>query len=48
MQRVPAVMDFNILVDMGRMDPRWPWAEKHGCSRVQTVAANGPLPYILH
>jgi hypothetical protein len=22
MQRVPAVMDFNILVDMGRMDPR--------------------------
>ena len=21
MQRVPAVMDFNILVDMGRMDP---------------------------
>ena len=22
-------------------------AEKHGCSRVQTVVANGPLPYIL-
>ena len=22
MQRVPAVMDFNVLVDMGRMDPR--------------------------
>jgi hypothetical protein len=23
-QRVPAVMDLNILADMGRMDPRWP------------------------
>ncbi len=23
-QRVPTVMDFNILVDMGRMVPRWP------------------------
>jgi hypothetical protein len=28
MQRVPAVMDFNILVDMGRMDPRWLYREK--------------------
>ena len=28
MQRVPAVMDFNILVDMGRMDPRWPSAAR--------------------
>ena len=23
MQGVPAVMDFNVLVDMGRMNPRW-------------------------
>ena len=28
MQRMPAVMDFNVLVDMGRMNPRWLWAEK--------------------
>jgi len=28
MQRVPAVMDFNVLVDMGRMNPRWPYQEK--------------------
>jgi hypothetical protein len=27
MQRVPAVMDLYILVDMGRMAPQWLWAE---------------------
>src|SRR5262249_8047730 len=28
MQGVPAVMDFNVLVDMGRMNPRWPYQGK--------------------
>jgi hypothetical protein len=41
MQRVPAVMDFNILVDMGRMNPRWLWAEKLGCSPVRIAAGSG-------
>ena len=36
MQRVPAVMDLHILVDMGRMDPRWPLGGGHGCSRAAT------------
>lgn len=39
-QRVPAVTDFNILVDMGRMDPRWPWAAKHGYSLDQIAAGS--------
>jgi hypothetical protein len=33
MQRMPAVMDCHILVDMGRMNPRW-----------LSGAATGPLP----
>src|ERR1700759_5587503 len=34
MQRVPAVIDFNVLVDMGRMNPRWPSAGAIGLSLV--------------
>jgi hypothetical protein len=39
MQRVPAVMDLHILVDMGRMDPRWRYREKIASSRAATRAA---------
>ena len=37
-QRVPAVMDLYILVDMGRMTPQWLWAGRHGCSPVRIAA----------
>ncbi|MBK3734262.1 hypothetical protein GAY29_14320 [Azospirillum brasilense] len=40
MQRVPAVMDVNILPDMGRMDGRWLWAEKRGCSAAPIAAGS--------
>jgi hypothetical protein len=43
MQRVPAVMDFNILVDMGRMDPRWLWAGSLGCSVDPIAVVSVPL-----
>jgi hypothetical protein len=43
MQRVPAVMDFNILVDMGRMDPRWLWAGSLGCSVEPIAVVSVPL-----
>jgi hypothetical protein len=42
MQRVRAVMDFNILADMGRMNPRWRWAGRHGCSLVPIAAVSEP------
>src|ERR1700678_4153242 len=35
MQRVPAVMDFYILADMGRMAPQFVWAGKTGCLPVR-------------
>jgi hypothetical protein len=38
MQRVPAVMDFNVLVDMGRMNPRWLSVERTPCSPGPTAA----------
>jgi hypothetical protein len=28
MQRVPTIMDLSVLVDMGRVDPRWLWGRK--------------------
>jgi len=42
MQRVPAVMDFHILADMGRMNPQWLLEESHGCSAALTVAVSVP------
>jgi len=41
MQRVPAVIDFNVLVDMGRMNPRWLWDAGHGCSPVLIAEVRG-------
>jgi hypothetical protein len=41
-QRVPPVMNFNFLPDMGRMTRRLPWGAGHGCSPVPTAAANAP------
>lgn len=31
-ERVPAIVDFNFLPDMGRMNLQCPWAESHGFS----------------
>jgi hypothetical protein len=39
---VPAVMDLNLLPDMGRMTGRLPSAENHGCSPVPTAADSAP------
>ena len=44
MPRVPAVIDFNVLVDMSRMDPRWLWDADHGCSPVLIAVACGLAP----
>jgi hypothetical protein len=33
---MPAVMDFQLPPDMGRMNGRWPWAGKTGPSQVRT------------
>jgi hypothetical protein len=41
-QRMPAVMNLNLLPDMGRMTVRLPWAENHGCSPVPIAADNAP------
>ena len=43
-QRVPTIVDFNFLPDMGRMNRNWPSGGKAGCSRVHLVPANVPLP----
>jgi hypothetical protein len=40
MQRVPAVMDLYILVDMGRMAPRLLWAERTPSLPGRTAAEN--------
>jgi hypothetical protein len=40
---VPAIMDLDVLPDMGRMTGRLPWAESHGCSPVPT-AVDSALP----
>jgi hypothetical protein len=39
---VPAIMDFDLLPDMGRMTGRLPSAESHGYSPVPTAAASAP------
>jgi hypothetical protein len=39
---VPAVMDLDLLPDMGRMTGRLPWGAGHGYSPVPTAAANAP------
>jgi hypothetical protein len=41
-QRVPAVVDLYLLVDMGRMAPQWLWAEKLGYSVDRTAADSAP------
>jgi hypothetical protein len=45
MQRVPAVMDFNALVDMGRMNLRWLWVARIISSLVRIPAAIAQQPY---
>jgi len=40
--RVPPVMDFQLLPDMGRMNGQWLLAASHGCSPAPIVAASGP------
>jgi hypothetical protein len=40
-QRVPAVMDLNLLPDMGRMTARLLSAENHGCSPVRIAVDSG-------
>jgi hypothetical protein len=41
-QRMPAVMNLNLLPDMGRMTVRLPWAENRGCSPVPIAADSAP------
>jgi hypothetical protein len=41
-QRMPAVMNLNLLPDMGRMTVRLPWAENRGCSLGPIAAASAP------
>ena len=38
-QRMPTIMDFNFLPDMGRMNGNWPLAGETGSSRVQLARA---------
>jgi hypothetical protein len=45
MQRVPAVTDLYILVDMGRMNPRWRYRERIASSRAATRAARTGLAW---
>jgi len=37
-QRMPTIMDFNFLPDMGRMNGNWPWAGAAGCSAIHPRA----------
>ena len=41
-QRMPVIMDHDLLPDMGRMTGRLPWAARPGCSRAPTGAATAP------
>ena len=41
-QRMPAVMNLNLLPDMGRMTVRLPSGAAHGYSPVPIAAANAP------
>ena len=42
--RVPPVMDFQVLPDMGRMNGQWRWDENRGSSPVPNVAPTGRRP----
>ncbi|CAB3809381.1 hypothetical protein [Pararobbsia alpina] len=39
-QRMPPILDFDFLPDMGRMNGQWPSAEKIGCSAARCERAN--------
>jgi hypothetical protein len=41
-QRIPTIVDNDILPDMGRMDARLPSAEGTGLSAAPTLAASAP------
>jgi hypothetical protein len=45
MQRMPAVMDLDLCLDMGRMTQRLRSAGSHGCSPGLIAAASAPRPY---
>src|SRR4051794_2315697 len=45
-QRMPAVMDRHILIDMGRMNPRWPCQERTACSRAAMKAGQTGLAWL--
>ena len=40
-------MNLEFLADMGRMNGRWRWAEKRGCSAALIRAANAAILYTL-
>jgi len=42
--RMPAVMDFQLSADMGRMNGRWRWEGSLGCSADLIAADSAPLP----
>jgi hypothetical protein len=46
-QRVPTIMDFNFLPDMGRMNGQWPSEGRTGCLRVRREAP-GQLQRCTH
>jgi hypothetical protein len=41
-ERMPAIMDFNFLPDMGRMNGRWLWGASRGCSAAWIAGASVP------
>jgi hypothetical protein len=41
---MPAVMNLQLLTDMGRMNGRWLWDENRGSSPVPNAALPGPRP----
>jgi IS66 C-terminal element len=41
MKRMPTIVDNDVLPDMGRMTPRWLWAEK-------TISLPGPTPAAIY
>lgn len=43
-ERMPTIMDFNFLPDMGRMNANLHWVEKTGCLPGHCALANGLLP----
>jgi hypothetical protein len=45
-QRMPTIMDQDILPDMGRMSARLLWEENHGSSPAPIAVADALLPCI--